>query len=104
MGPSEICDLLPFSGLTIAIIAERIVETEPEEATKTNIPKPTCTDINAWKLEVEILSDCVFWDTDYEDAQMYIDSSPEKSKELLDWMDIDDDHQTALNRLESAFI
>ena len=72
------------------------METEPEEATKKNIPNPTCTDLDDWKLEVEILSDCVLWDVDYEDPQLYIDFSPEKSKELLDWMDIDDDYFTAI--------
>ncbi|MFC1634882.1 hypothetical protein ACFL5Z_08570 [Planctomycetota bacterium] len=77
------------------VVAARI-ETEPEEATKMDIPNPTCTDINTWKLEVESLSDRILFDTDYEDSKLYIDFPPEKSKELLDWMDIDDDYFTAI--------
>jgi len=36
------------------------------------------------------------FDTDYEDSRLYIDFPPEKSKELLDWMDIPDDYFMAI--------
>ena len=60
-----------------------------------HIPKPTCTDLEECDIELQILSDAVLWGTDYEDAQMYIDFPPEKSKELRDWMNVPDDYFTA---------
>jgi len=60
------------------------------------IPEPTCTDMDKWKTEVEILSDAILFDTDYEDAKLYIDFPPEKSKELRDWDDIPDDYFMAI--------
>lgn len=73
---------------------ERILE--GDETLKKQIPKSTCTDLKEWDIELQILSDAVLWDVDYEDAQLYIDFSPEKSKELRDWMDIPDDYFMAI--------
>ena len=56
------------------------------------IPETTCTDMYKWKVEVEILSDVILFDTDYEDSNLYIDFPPEKSKELREEMDIPDDY------------
>ena len=60
------------------------------------IPETTCTDMNKWKLEVEILSDAILFDTDYEDSKLYIDFPPEKSKDLREQMDIPDDYFMAI--------
>jgi hypothetical protein len=75
----------------LVVAARRQMDWEIEE-----IPEPTCTDINKWKVEVEILSDAILWDTDYEDAKLYIDFPPEKSKELRDWDDIPEDYFLAI--------
>lgn len=61
-----------------------------------NIPPARCKDIDRWKIEVEELADRILWDSDYEDGDIYMDHPPEKSKELLDWMEIDDDYFTAI--------
>jgi hypothetical protein len=60
------------------------------------IPETTCTDMNKWKVEVEILSDIILFDTDYEDSKLYTDFPPEKSKELREEMDIPDDYFMAI--------
>jgi hypothetical protein len=60
------------------------------------IPGPTCTDMDKWNLEVEILSEAILFDADYEDSRLYMDFPPEKSKELRDWMDIPDDYFMAI--------
>ena len=60
------------------------------------IPETTCTDMNKWKVEVEILSDTILFDTDYEDSKLYIDFPPEKSKDLREQMDIPDDYYMAI--------
>jgi hypothetical protein len=60
------------------------------------IPNTTCTDMDEWKLEIEILSDAILFDTDYEDSKLYIDFPPEKSKDLREQMDIPDDYFMAI--------
>ncbi|HUU15876.1 MAG TPA: hypothetical protein VMW72_01900 [Sedimentisphaerales bacterium] len=60
------------------------------------IPEPTCTDMDKWKVEVEILSDVILFDTDYEDSKLYIDFPPEKSEDLREQMDIPDDYFMAI--------
>jgi hypothetical protein len=42
------------------------------------------------------LSGGVLWDGDYQDAQLYVDFPPEKSKELRGMMGIPDDYYMAL--------
>ena len=60
------------------------------------IPETTCTDMAKWKVELEILSDAILFDTDYEDSKLYTDFPPEKSKELREQMDIPDDYFMAI--------
>jgi len=38
----------------------------------------------------------ILWDVDYEDAQLYIDFSPEKSKRLRNWAGIPDNYFLAI--------
>jgi len=61
-----------------------------------DLPPVNCKDVDRWKCEVEELADRILWDSDYEDGDMYLDHPPEKSKELIDWMEIDDDYFTAI--------
>jgi len=61
-----------------------------------DIPPVNCRDIDSWTCEVEELADRILWDSDYEDGDMYLDHPPEKSKELIDWMEIDDNYFTAI--------
>ncbi len=75
----------------LVVAARKQIGGEIEE-----IPETTCTDMDKWKLEVEVLSDAILFDTDYEDSKLYIDFPPEKSKDLREQMDIPDDYFMAI--------
>ena len=53
-----------------------------------NIPDPTCEDLGEWDTEVQELVNGILWNADYEDAELYIDFPPEKSKRLRNWAGI----------------
>jgi len=57
-----------------------------------DIPEPTCDDLDEWETEVQELSYAILWDVDYEDAQLYIDFLPEKSRWLKDMAGIPDNY------------
>ena len=61
-----------------------------------DIPAPTCDDLDEWYTEVQELANGILWDVDYEDAQLYIDFSPEKSKRLRNWAGIPDNYYLAI--------
>lgn len=61
-----------------------------------DIPEPTCDDLDEWETEVQELSHAKLWDVDYEDAKLYIDFSPEKSKRLRNWTGIPDNYFLAI--------
>ena len=71
-------------------------QTEGNDAERAHIPEPTCGDLDEWDLQMQELSGGVLWDGDYQDAQLYIDFPPEKSKELRGMMGIPDDYYMAL--------
>ena len=56
------------------------------------IPEPICEDLDEWDIQMQELSGGVLWDGDYQDTQLYIDFSPEKSKELRGLMGIPKDY------------
>ena len=61
-----------------------------------DIPAPTCTDIEEWDLEVEVLTDRILWDRDYEDDHTYADHPPEMTQWLKYMARIPDDYYTAI--------
>lgn len=77
------------------VIAAR-KQMEDDDAERAQIPEPTCEDLDEWDFQMQRLSEAVLWDGDYEDAQLYIDFSPEKSKELRSMMGIPDDYFMAI--------
>jgi len=70
------------------LIAVALREMEAEE-----VPKPTCRDQDEWDIGIQELSDCILWDADYEDGDLYLDRRPEETRELMDGMWIADDGQ-----------
>ncbi|MHC4538487.1 MAG: hypothetical protein ACYTEK_07115 [Planctomycetota bacterium] len=78
----------------LVIAARR--QTEGDDSERAEIPGPTCEDLDEWDLQMQELSGGVLWDGDYEDAQLYIDFSPEKSKELRGLMGIPKDYFMAI--------
>jgi len=69
---------------------------EGDDTERVQIPEPTCEDLDEWDFQIQKLSGGVLWDGDYQDAQLYIDFSPEKSKELRGMMGIPDDYFMAI--------
>ena len=69
---------------------------EGDDTERAQIPEPTCEDLDEWDFQIQKLSGGVLWDGDYQDAQLYIDFSPEKSKELRGMMGIPDDYFMAI--------
>ena len=69
---------------------------EGDDTERVQIPEPTCEDLDEWDFQIQKLSGGVLWDGDYQDAQLYIDFSPEKSKELRGMMGIPDDYSMAI--------
>jgi hypothetical protein len=61
-----------------------------------DIPAPTCTDIEEWDLEVEVLTDRILWDRDYEDDRTYADHPPEMTQWLKYMTRIPDNYYTAI--------
>ena len=61
-----------------------------------NIPEPTCDDLDEWYFEVQELANGILWNVDYEDAQLYIDFPPKKSKRLKNWAGIPDNYYLAI--------
>jgi len=77
------------------VIAAR-KQTEGDDTEQAQIPERTCIDLDEWDLQMQVLSDGILWDGDYQDAQLYIDFSPVKSKELRSLMGIPEDYFMAI--------
>jgi len=74
----------------------KLVVAARKELEGENIPAPSCTDIEEWDLEVEVLTDRILWDRDYEDDRTYADHPPEMTKFLKYMVRIPDDYYTAI--------
>lgn len=61
-----------------------------------HIPEVTCTDLDEWETEIDGLAKVILWYLEYDDAGLYIDLPPEKSKKLRDWVGIPDDYFMAI--------
>ena len=73
------------------MIAVALKEMEAED-----VPKPTCEDEDEWDIGMQELSDCILWDADYADGDLYLDRPPEAARELMDEMWIADDYFAAI--------
>jgi len=61
-----------------------------------DIPAVTCTELDDWEAEVAGLVETILWGLDYDDAKLYIDFPPEKSKQLRERAGIPDDYFIAI--------
>jgi hypothetical protein len=73
-----------------------IVVAARKELEGEDIPAPSCTDIEEWELEVEMLTDRILWDRDYENDRTYADHPPEMTQWLKYMTRIPDDYYTAI--------
>jgi hypothetical protein len=61
-----------------------------------DVPAPSCTDIEEWDLEVQVLTDRILWDRDYEDDRTYADHPPEMTQWLKYMARIPNNYYTAI--------
>ena len=73
------------------LIAAALREMEAEE-----VPEPACDDEDEWDIGIQELSDCILWDADYEDGDLYLDRPPEEARDLMDNMWIGDGYYDAI--------
>lgn len=62
----------------------------------TDMPAPDCTDTKDWELLVDVLSQRVLWDDDFNDADRFLDAPPDEADSLRDRFGIDDDYYRAI--------
>ncbi|MGE3317196.1 MAG: hypothetical protein AB7O26_18925 [Planctomycetaceae bacterium] len=60
------------------------------------LPTSNCVDVTEWDLLLEILSQRVLWDGDFNDADLYVDLPPEHAKIVMSHMTIDESYYTAV--------
>ena len=73
------------------MIAAALREMEGED-----VPKPACEDEDEWDLGIQELSDCILWDADYADGDLYLDRPPEEARDLMGEMEIADSYYDAI--------
>ena len=61
-----------------------------------DLPAPDCTDTEDWELLVDVLSQRILWDDDFNDADRFLDAPPDEAESLRDRFGIDDDYYRAI--------
>lgn len=61
-----------------------------------DLPNPDCTDTEDWNLLVDVLSQRILWDDDFNDADRFLDAPPDEADSLRDRFGIDDDYYRAI--------
>lgn len=61
-----------------------------------DLPDPDCTDTEDWNLLVDVLSQRILWDDDFNDADRFLDAPPDEANPLRDQFGIDDDYYRAI--------
>lgn len=61
-----------------------------------DLPDPDCTDTEDWNLLVDVLSQRILWDDDFNDADRFLDAPPDEANSLRDQFGIDDDYYRAI--------
>jgi hypothetical protein len=74
----------------VLTVFEQIGETD-------DLPALECQDLSEWEILVQVLTDRILWDEDFNDAELYVDKSPEHASILKSMMTIDDEYFTAVS-------
>lgn len=67
-----------------------------DDGDKIDLPASDCTDMDEWNLLVDVLSDRILWDDDFNDADRFLDAPPDEAESLRDRFGIDDDYYRAI--------
>jgi hypothetical protein len=60
------------------------------------LPDLQCPDPEEWDILIEVLTDRILWDWDFDDEELYLDKSPEHVEYLKNVMAIDPEYFTAI--------
>lgn len=61
-----------------------------------DLPAPDCTDMDEWNLLMQVLSDRILWDDDFNDADRFLDAPPHQADTLRQMLSIDEDYYRAI--------
>ena len=67
-----------------------------EDADTLDLPESDCEDVGEWKLLVEVLSDRILWDDDFNEAERFLDESPDEAERLRERWGIDENYYSAI--------
>ena len=65
---------------------------QPSEKEIANLPDCSCTDIDRWKEEIEVLADQILWDRDFELEALIADQDPSKVADIKEYLGIGRDY------------
>ena len=65
---------------------------QPSEEEIANLPDCTCTDIDRWEAEIEVLADQILWDRDFELESLIADQDPSKVADIKEYLGIGKDY------------
>ena len=68
------------------------IVTARKEMEADELPEPTSDDPDEWSIEIQKLSDCILWDADYEDDELYLDRAAEEARKPRREMDIEEEY------------
>ena len=92
---TEGCDTTNWRRLVLAAIDEI---DNPEVLSKQDYQQPNvdCSDLEEWDFTVEILANCVLWDDDWRNEDLFMDVAPEVGRVPKRLLGISDDYYTAI--------
>lgn len=74
----------------------RILAIFQEDGDTTDLPAENSNDWSEWETLMEVLSERILWDNDFNDADQFLDSPPDQAHFLRALMTIDDEYYRAI--------
>ena len=81
-------ELLAWRKLVLAVFHE--------DGDTMDLPEPDCDDVVEWELLAETLSQRILWDDDFNEAEQFLDASPDEATRLRSIFGIDNDYYAAV--------
>jgi len=88
-------DTTAWRRLVVAAI-EEVDKPEVPQGPDDQLPSPNCRNLDEWETLVETLESFVLWDTDWLDADLFMDVDPDTSRLQKRRLDIADGYYTAI--------
>ena len=81
-------ELLAWRKLVLAVFHE--------DGDTMDLPEPDCDDVVEWELLAETLSQRILWDDDFNEAEQFLDASPDEATRLRSIFGIDNDYYASV--------